>query len=162
MAKHFVNRLRDALITFQVHRLALPLVKHFTKPVKVPFPLKALAAFPEGSLGRDLFLFLEKHELQLLPHFETHDVKHVLLGYGIGGKNEGCMQFFYVGNRHYSPASLMTVAASLLLMPEHFRDFIKAFRRGRNTPPIGKLPLEKLLHEPTQTLREKFQLTSNL
>lgn len=158
MAKHFVNKLRDALITFQVHRLALPLVKHITKPVKVPFALQKLAAFPEGSLGRDLFLFLEKHDLQLLPHFETHDVKHVLLGYGIGGKDEGCMQFFYVGNRHYSPASLMTVAVSLLLMPEHIRDFIKAFRRGRSVPAIGKLPLETMLHEPTFSLREKFQI----
>jgi ubiquinone biosynthesis protein Coq4 len=151
-------KIRDQIITFNVHRLALPVVKHFVPPATVPFTMDQLRALPEGTMGNDLFHFLSRNNFSLLPYFETHDVKHVLLNYGVSGQEEACMQYFYLGNRHYSVASLVSATVSLLLMPEHIGSFIKAFRRGRKTRPIGRLNLGALLHLNTKDVRAQLQI----
>lgn len=147
---------RDQLITFNVHRLALPVVKKFVQPELIPMTMEELEQLPEGSLGNDLFHFLTFNHFTFLPHFETHDVKHVLLGYNASGKEEACMQYFYIGNRHYSSASIVSAIASFILMPEHIFSFIKAFKRGRKALPIGKIHLGELLHCNVEELQTRF------
>jgi ubiquinone biosynthesis protein Coq4 len=149
-------KLRDKLITFNVHYLALPVVKKFTDPELVPFTMNELKQFPGGSMGNGLFHFLSQNQFTLLPHFETHDVKHVLLNYGISGKDEACMQYFYIGNGHYSVATVVSAIASFILMPECFFAFRKAFQRGKKALPIGKLHLGKFLHCNTNELQKRF------
>jgi ubiquinone biosynthesis protein Coq4 len=149
-------KLRNQLITFNVHRLALPLVKKMVPASVIPFTMEELHQLPEGTLGNELFHFLTNHHFSFLPHFETHDAKHVLLNYSVSGKEEACMQFFYLGNRHYSMASVVSAIASFILMPEYFFAFRKAFIRGRKAKPIGNIYLGSLLCCNTNELRERF------
>lgn len=148
--------LREQIITFNVHRLALPVVKCFTRPDRIPLPKEALRDLPEGSLGKSLWHFLDKNGFAYLPHFETHDAKHVLLDYNASGEEEACMQFYYIGNRHYSAASLATAFVSLFMMPESIRAFAEAFRRGRKSLPVGKLRLGEMLWENTESLKLRY------
>lgn len=149
---------RDKLISFNVHYLALPVVKQFVKPELIPFTMKELEQLPEGSMGNELFHFLTQNHFTYLPHFETHDVKHVLLDYGINGKEEACMQYFYIGNGHFSIATVVSAIASLIMMPECLFAFGKAFNRGRKALPIGKIDLGKLLHCNSTELKLRFQI----
>lgn len=150
--------LRDKLISFNVHYLALPIVKKFIKPELIPFTMEELEQFPEESLGNGLFHFLKRNNFTFLPHFETHDVKHVLLDYGISGRDEACMQYFYIANGHYSIATIASAIASFILMPDCLFAFRKAFKRGKKASPIGNLDLSKLLHCNTKELRKRFQI----
>lgn len=154
-------KFRDKIIDHIVHRLTLPLIRPLVKKDTLPFPAAAFAFYPEGSLGKDLYDFLRRHNYSLIPHFETHDVKHVLLGYGVTGKDEGSMQFFYIGNRHYSPATIMTAISSIFLLPESLGAFYKAFQRGRKALPVGKLKLAEMLSCQTAELRARFSIPSD-
>lgn len=150
--------LRDKLISFNVHYLALPVVKQFVKPELIPFTMDELEQLPVGSLGNELFHFLTRNHFTYLPHFETHDVKHVLLDYEVSGKEEASMQYFYIGNGHYSIATVVSAIASLIMMPECLFAFGKAFKRGRKALPIGNLDLGKLLHCNAKELKLRFQI----
>ena len=150
--------IRDALISFNVHRLALPVLKKFMKPELIPFTMEELKQLPQGSLGNELFHFLTRNHFSFLPHFETHDVKHVLLNYGISGRDEACMQYFYIANGHYSIATVASAIASFIIMPDCFFAFRRAFIRGKKAFPIGNLELQKLLHYNTKELQMRFQI----
>jgi ubiquinone biosynthesis protein Coq4 len=151
-------KLRDKLISFNVHCLALPVLKKFMGPELVPLTMNELQQLPEGSLGNDLFHFLTRNHFTLLPYFETHDVKHVLLDYGTTGKDEACIQYFYIANGHYSIATVVSAIASFILMPDYFFAFLKAFNRGRKALPIGNLHLGELLHCNASELKARFQI----
>lgn len=153
--------LRDRFIMFNVHSLGLPLVKKMVPAEEIPFTMEELHQLPEGTMGNELFHFLSKNHFGFLPHFETHDAKHVLLNYSATVKDEACMQFFYLGNRHYSLATITSVLSGFILLPEHVFAFRKAFLRGRKAKPIGKLPLQKMLCCNTTGLRKQFEIETN-
>lgn len=106
-----------------------------------------------GTLGRSLADFLDDHRFELLPLYESHDVYHILLGFQASVKDEAAMQCWLLGNRKYSPAVLVTVVASVCLLPEYSRYFYRAFRRGRVSYPIRHWQFEHLLHEPLELLQ---------
>ena len=151
-------KIRDRFISLLVHGITLPVVRLLVTKDQLPVAMDSLRDFPPGSLGRSLHEFLQLHGYSLIPHFETHDAKHVLLDYGVTGKDEGCMQFFYIGNRHYSPATILTAISSVLLLPECTVAFYRAFRRGRQSLPVGKLKLGELLHCSLHRLKAEFRI----
>jgi ubiquinone biosynthesis protein Coq4 len=111
---------------------------------------------PERSLGRELVNFLQTYNLNMLPWYETHDIKHLLLGYPPDEKGEVSLQFFMLGNRHYSPAVWLTVITGLLTMPEYYKAFYKAWKRGRSTPPIEHTNWNALITQPVTALRKQL------
>lgn len=151
--------IREKIITFNVHQIALPIIRKFVKAGKIPYSINQLKYFPDGTLGSELYNFLNQHQIQLLPYFETHDIKHVLLGYTITDKDEACMQFFYLGNKHYSIATLLTVVTSVIMMPEHWVSFKQSYKRGRYSKPIGKLQLETLLLNKTSQIKQTYGIS---
>lgn len=77
----FLIKLRSGLLVWLTHKMALPVLKLIRKPERFPYNAEELQAFPDGTLGKDLVNFLHKKELQLLPYYARHDIKHILLGY---------------------------------------------------------------------------------
>jgi ubiquinone biosynthesis protein Coq4 len=88
---------------------------------------------PQGTLGNDLYLFLEKRNLPLLKHYARHDIKHVLLGYDTTDEGEVCLQSFMLGNGRISFPVLATVMYGFITMPEYWRKMKKAFHQGRKS-----------------------------
>lgn len=115
--------------------------------------LATLKRLPQKSLGRDLANFLEREKLDLMPLLEEHDVMHVLLQYQTTVKDEARMQFFLLGNGKKSIYALFTALASMVLIPEHFGEFIAEFKKGKHCRSIAKWNFEHLLLEPTLLLR---------
>ncbi len=151
-----IRKYRSALLVYLTHRMALPILRVIRKPVRFPYSLNELNAFPEHTLGKDLAVFLCERKLNLLPYYAKHDIKHILLGYGTTDDGEVCLQCFMLGNRHLSFPVVATVLYGFATMPEYWSLFRQAFRRGRKYPPIENWKWFEILGEKTIDLKNKI------
>lgn len=152
----YLVQFRSALLVYLTHRMALPILKLVRKEARFPFPISQLQAFPQGTLGRDLADFLDVKELELLPYYARHDIKHILLNYDTTDEGEGNLQCFMLGNGHVSFPVLATVFYCFLTMPEHWKSFREAYKRGTKSTKIQDWKWFEILHEPTIILKEKI------
>lgn len=153
----FIKKCRSAVLVYLTHKMALPVLQLIRKPVVFPYSAEELKNFPEGTLGNELVNFLETKELQLLPYYARHDIKHILLDYDTTDKGEGCLQCFMLGNRHVSFPVIATVLYGLITMPEYWPSFKKAFKRGKKCRPIEDWKWFEILTEKTADLKNKIQ-----
>lgn len=149
-------KITEMIIKHLTHSFGLPVLKLITKPNLLGYSKDELASFTDYTFGKEIYTFLAKHEMNLLTHFETHDAKHVLLGYGLSDIEEAKMQFFFLGNGTYSIPVFSATSFCLFLLPMQIPQFIKAFKRGRNCPNIKHIKLEEFLLEKTSDLKTKF------
>ncbi|MEO1514401.1 MAG: hypothetical protein AAFV95_05290 [Bacteroidota bacterium] len=148
---------RDALILMGVEG-SKPLYGRLFRRHRRPwsFCRQQLLAMPKGSLGQALGQFLRREQLELMPKFETHDVMHVLLDYPTTVADEVRMQCFLTGNGKRSSYCLLAIATGVLLMPEHWKSFREAYRRGKAALPCHAWDFQYLLREPLQLLQKKL------
>ncbi len=146
----------EYIIKHLTHSFGLPVLKRIVKPNLLPYKKEQLKHLPKGSLGNDLYHFLTDNNMNVLEYFETHDVKHVLLNYGISDVEEAKMQFFFLGNGSYSIPVLSATSFCLFLLPKHISEFIKAFKRGKQCQNLKHIKLENYLLEQTSDLKLKF------
>lgn len=143
------EKILHTLVNFQV-----PIYRHLMpKNKKWKYSKSDLQNFPEGTLGRDIAMFLEKNNFDFIPFLETHDVYHVLLDYKTTISDEARLYFFLFGNRKYSLEVLGTAAISLILLPELIFDFEKQYNRGKKCAKINHRKFQNDLHIPTEILR---------
>ncbi len=152
----FIKKQRSALLVYLTHRMALPVLQVIRKPVVFPYTVAELKLFPEGTLGRELVDFLSTKELQLLPYYAKHDIKHILLEYDTTDEGEGCLQCFMLGNRHVSFPVIATVLYGFITMPEYWPAFRKAFKRGQSCKRIENWKWFEILTEKTIDLKNKI------
>lgn len=160
MMRKVLLRYRTAVLVFLTHQIALPVLRWVRKPSGMPYTLEELGGLPDGTLGHDLFHFLSKRNLPLLPHYVRHDLKHVLLCYDTTDEGEACLQCFMLGTGRISFPVLATAAYAALTMPEHWRKMSKAFQEGRRAVFFHHWPWHELLHEETAALRAKIFKTN--
>jgi hypothetical protein len=153
---NLIIKLRSALLVYLTHRMALPVLKIIRKPEVFPYSREELGSFPDNSLGKDLVEFLDKKELDLLPYYARHDIKHILLDYDTTDEGEGCLQCFMLGNGHVSFPVLATVLYGFITMPEYWGAFVKAYRRGRKSVPIADWNWFGILDQRTELLKQKI------
>lgn len=132
------------------------MLKVFRRPAAFHYSMEELKLFPAGSLGNDLFHFLDYRKLPLLKHYARHDLKHVLLNYNTTDEGEACLQSFMLGNGRISFPVLATVIYSFITMPEYWGKMKKAFRQGRACTPFHHWQWHDLLLQPTVQLRSKI------
>jgi ubiquinone biosynthesis protein Coq4 len=155
MKKAFI-KIRTAILVFLTHKIALPVLKIMRRPNVFTYSKEQLKELPPGTLGNDLYLFLEKRNLPLLKHYARHDLKHVLLGYDTSDEGEACLQSFMLGNGRVSFPVLATVLYSFLTMPEHWGKMRAAIRQGRRSQSFHGWPWNELVTQPTLELRSKI------
>jgi ubiquinone biosynthesis protein Coq4 len=151
-----IKQLRSALLEFLTHKLALPLITRFRNNAPFRYSIEELLSFPEGTLGKDLALYLRQKNFSLLRNYERHDCKHLILGYEMDECGEARMQFYFLGNRHYSLPVLSTVLITFFLMPEHWSQFRKDFHLGRKGRPFRDEDYNQLVHLQTKELHKKY------
>jgi ubiquinone biosynthesis protein Coq4 len=151
-----IKDLRSRLLVYLTHRMALPVLRIIRKPERFPYTREQLKAFPKGSLGKDLINFLEEKDLELLPYYARHDIKHILLGYDTTDEGEGCLQCFMLGNGHVSFPVIATVVYGFVTMPEYWSSFREAYARGRRSTPIADWKWFEILEMPTDSLTRQI------
>ena len=154
--KKLLLKIRSAVLVFLTHKIALPLLKILRRPNVFTYSKEQLTFLPMGSLGRDLYEFLEARKLPLLKHYARHDLKHVLLGYDTTDEGEACLQSFMLGNGRVSFPVLATVIYGFITMPEHWKQMRQAFKKGKQSSSIHGWKWNELLPEQTNELRNKI------
>ena len=115
---------------------------------------RQLQELPEGTLGKDIGNCLEKNGLRLVPNYESHDLKHVLLDFRMTPVDEIRMQAFMLGNGNYSIPSFAIFVFGALFLPDLWTTFYRDFANGLNSKPISTWTIEEYAHCQTTTLRE--------
>jgi hypothetical protein len=155
-------KIRSAVLVFLTHQMALPILKLARRPEVFPYTAAQLAQFKSQTLGNELYHFLQHKNLQLLPYYARHDIKHILLGYDTTDEGEVCLQCFMLGNGHLSFPVGATVLFGLCTMPEYYTHFWQAFKRGRRANCIKNWPWFSILHCNLQQLKNNiFNATAN-
>ena len=150
--KKIVIKIRETILVFLTHKIALPMLKLVRIPNEFTYNEADLQSLPPGTLGNYLFVFLKKRNLPLLKHYARHDLKHVLLGYDTTEEGEACLQSFMFGNGRISFPVLATVGYGFLTMPEHWTKMKKAFNEGKKSNSIHKWQWNEILHLQTSDL----------
>ncbi len=151
-----IIKLRSKLLVYLTHQMALPVLKLIRKPEIFPYTREELMDFPLESLGKDLIVFLEEKQLDLLPYYARHDIKHILLGYDTTDEGEACLQCFMLGNGHVSFPVVATVFYGFVTMPEYWRSFRNAYTRGKQSNPIAHWHWFEILSKSTKMLRDEI------
>jgi hypothetical protein len=115
---------------------------------------RELKQLPDGTLGKDIANCLEKNNLRLVPNYESHDLKHVLLDFEMTPVDEIRMQAFMLGNGNYSVPSFAIFIFGALLLPDLWTTFYKDYKNGLNSKPIKNWTIEEYAHCQTLTLRQ--------
>ncbi len=119
--------------------------------------LEAMRNYSPGSVAHELASLLESKGLKLIPVFEEHDLKHLLLGYGMSPIEEIRMQAYLCGNGNYSPFSLLFLASGLIF-PEAWSVFRADYKLGKRAPSILKLKLADSLPVSLEELRAAYTI----
>jgi len=149
-------RIRAAVLVFLTHRLALPVLVLVRRPKPFPYTATDLARLAPGTTGAALAAFLEAHGLQLLRHYEKHDLKHLLFGYPPTDAGEVCLQTFMLGTGHKSFPVLISVIFGILFMPDAHRAMRAAWRRGRQTPSMESTDWAALIPQPLAAVQARL------
>ena len=112
-----------------------------------------LRRLDEGTLGKNIANCLDQHRLTLVPKFESHDLKHVLLNYKMTAEDEIRLQAFMIGNGNYSIPSFVIFLFGAILLPDLWQTFYTDFKKGRQTISISKWTIDDYAHRPISVLR---------
>lgn len=137
----------------------------------------ALSKLPEGTLGHSFARFYENTQgvepIFTLPREmsdgqylgkrmrESHDLHHLLTGYGTDMMGEMELQAFQFGNLG-TPTSLVAVMAGwsneqvTVSKREYLRRIWAAFRRGKATRQMASIPWEDHWETPLKQFQERF------
>lgn len=151
-----IVKTRSAVLVFLTHSIALPVLKVVRKPQVFPYSKEQLLQMPNGTLGRELINMLDTNNLQLLSYYAKHDIKHILLEYDTTDKGEVCLQCFMLGNGHISFPVFITVVFGFVTIPEHWKSFIEAYKKGRRSNSIEQWKWFEILHQPVFDLQQKI------
>lgn len=144
--------MRDSLIDTLIHGFApINTLISGGKPLKLS--TQQLLNLPDGTLGKETAILLKESKFELIPSYESHDFKHVLLNYPMTGLGEVRMQFFALGNGNYYPPTWGIVALGLLLFPRNYKLFIEDYRRGKRACSITNLAYENLMYMNLEQLK---------
>lgn len=150
---NLLSKIRSRLLVFLTHNMALPMLRFVRKPELFPYSMNDLSNFGKGTVGRGLYDFIDDKNLELLPHYAKHDIKHILLGYDSTEDGEVCLQCFMLGNGHLSFPVLATILFGVVTMPEYYSKFWSAYKRGKSCSPISGWDWAELVPKNTCDLQ---------
>jgi hypothetical protein len=151
----FRYRLAENLIEGLKINLAIKPLQFFFKK-KVSKARLALENCQENSVGNSVLNMLNENNLDVIPFFEDHDLKHLVLGYGMTSVEEIRMQAFLFGNGNRSFSCILFFFSGILL-PSAWNQFYLDYKKGKNSPDILNLSLEECLNKSLSELKNSFK-----
>jgi ubiquinone biosynthesis protein COQ4 len=139
--------------------------------------LEELATYPEGTLGRVFSGYFQKNGIHPFTHRfpvqsdadflykryrETHDIHHMITGYGIDEFGEIEIQAFYVGNLGLRHARLIVTFGLpyLFLKQRSVRKvvgrLVAAWKRGKQSRNVLTLPYADMWSVPVEELTRRY------
>lgn len=110
-----------------------------------------------NTVGRAVAELLDQNNFKLIPKFENHDLKHLILGYNMTIEDEVRMQAFLVGNGNYTIPCLIFLSLGLF-MPELWKELIVEYKKGERTKSIYYLTLDNSMNRSIYELQKEYRL----
>jgi|GEM_PF-78730 len=121
-----------------------------------------LLAYPKLSFGKQLGLFLKKHDFQLIAKVERHDAYHTLTGFSTQVEDEIALQWFCFGNGKRSLYLYGAIILGTVILPDYWSYYKASHKLGKSANPFHQLKYEKLLRVNLNDLRTTFFSKSQL
>lgn len=139
--------------------------------------LAALGGLPEGTLGNAFARYFKDNGIQPFEspyevrnevdylvkwYRETHDLHHVVTGYGTDSLGEMELQAFVAGNMGLRTSVLILLFAAVLrphgLPPiwKYARKLRAAYRRGQRTERLVRVRYERFWESTVETVRQRL------
>ena len=113
----------------------------------------ALDQLPEGSLGKAIAQSLKTNKLHFVPKFESHDLKHTLLGFDMTPLDEIRLQAFMLGNGNWTIPSIAIFIFGAILLPSKWNLFLRDYKAGKQAIPIKDWSIEDYAERDLEELR---------
>ncbi|KAA3440133.1 hypothetical protein [Rufibacter hautae] len=156
-----ISRLPQLIITLSFH-LSVWIIERFSNVKKYEEIVDKLNELERGTLGKDIAECLISNKLRLVPGYESHDLKHVLLDYKMTPVDEIRMQAFMIGNGNISVPSLAIFLYGFLLLPNKWRIFYGDFKQGLASQSIKSWQIEQYSKYYTADLRKRVVGSKNI
>jgi ubiquinone biosynthesis protein Coq4 len=153
--KRILKKLRSNILVMLTHTIALPILKIVRRKKKFPYSMEQLSALPFETVGNELWQSLNAENLRLLPYYERHDIKHVVLDYPFTDEGEVSLQFFMLANGRVSFPVLATAIYGLVTMPEYYSSFKKAWHRGKQAKSLEKMDWFGIMEQPLAVVQQQ-------
>ncbi|AZQ63938.1 hypothetical protein EI427_17415 [Flammeovirga pectinis] len=153
-----IKQVPNFIIKVSFH-LSVWLIEQFHDMKAYEKQIDNLRHLEEGTLGREIADCLDRHNLKLVPRFESHDLKHSLLGYEMTPVDEIRMQSFMIGNGNISLPSVVIFLFGFILLPHKWYQLLKDFQLGLNSKPIKDWTIEKYAGKDIHQLRKYVFMT---
>ena len=154
-------KLRERLYFFLTLKVYFPFCMWVYKGKGDCFPLPKMMAAPPGSLAYATGSFLTAMNLHPMRGYEEHDMKHTLLGYQASLRDEIAMQYFEWSNGNRSLPVLTVILFGTLVMPEEWKAYRAAFRRGGAATELRHIQLKEYAHHDISVLRKMWNIYPN-
>lgn len=153
-----MKKIRVQFLLFVYNKTQKLYRKYFKKKKRQwQFTEKQLLEFQEDSLGRKLGEFYQNHGFSMIPKMENHDVHHLITGCGTNFEDEIAMQFLLLGNGKLNAHLLAAIILGSIILPEYYKIYIKAYKKGQNMRPFHQWDFEALLWQNFEHLKDFIQ-----
>lgn len=134
--------------------LSVWIIEQFSETEKLKKKVEQLDELEEGTLGKEIAKCLKKNNLNLVPNYESHDLKHSLLNFEMTPLDEIRMQAFMIGNGNWSIPSLVIFIYGVILLPGKWKLFREDYQKGRKATPIKDWSIDEFANKKISELRE--------
>jgi ubiquinone biosynthesis protein Coq4 len=147
-----------------------------------PYTVQDLAHYPAGSLGRAYFVMMTENNLTpfsppippdsaanyvRLRSLQTHDLWHLVVGYGLDIPSEAALQAFYLGQRHGTFGAVLISAVMMHAaifkpqeLPRIMQGLGEGYERGLRAGPLFAIRWETLWDRPLDDLRRELGIST--
>jgi ubiquinone biosynthesis protein Coq4 len=150
--------LKIVLKIAQIINPQINLAQEFTITVE---ELEELRQLPNDTLGREVAQFLDNNGFDPLNSGDwiqrTHDVWHVLTGFGCSPHDELLLQIF-TRAQVFRPTSAIVVTLGLLTGMCNFREVRQVLKMGKQAKPIMGWDIKTDWKTPLVEVRKKFNI----
>ena len=118
---------------------------------------RAIADMPAGTVGHALHRFMTRHGFRLVPGYQRHDLKHVILGFATDAPDEMRMQAFMTGNAGFGFESFLALSF-LPWTPDMWADIPREILAGRHAGAVGGMDFDETVARPLHEVQAEVGL----
>ncbi|UTN03648.1 hypothetical protein L0669_20255 [Flavobacterium bizetiae] len=117
--------------------------------------LNHLRTLQLGTVGREVAEMLDNKKYRLIPKFENHDLKHIILDYEMTMKDEIRMQAYLIGNGNLTFPCLIFFSLGVFY-PVIWKDLLKEYQTGKASKSIHFLTLDNCRELQLKDIKSEY------
>lgn len=117
--------------------------------------LNYLRTLQGGTVGREVAEMLDSKQYRLIPKFENHDLKHIVLEYEMTMEDEIKMQAYLIGNGNLTFPCLMFLSLGIFY-PKTWKELLREYQNGKDSKSIHFLTLDDCMEKQLKDIKNEY------